>query len=666
MRLKNLMENKQLDFNQPFLSVRRVSSMETSLEANETARTENRWPPLPVYKSELKSGPVRNPGNVPFLWEHAPGRPKDGRKSQTIALKSSTAIPKCSPGIDSKKQHCNSKGSRSGDAIPNSDHFPSHKNMVKFKTLRERIERDLSSDSEDGDETYLEANDTLSRSESFSMNCSVTGLSGLDGGDVKSSGTSKDQQTCDFMMGRFLPAAKALASETPQVSHRKQSVQREQQREAKKMVEMDKECRVNSLPLMLPSYHAPPNPQDDEESSGDDDVNLDESEYSSPKSCGLFARFCLRSSFCLLHPVPGMRTQGSSVASAHRVQNDNLTDSSCSSIKNLRNEEKSLNGNWMVELHEENTVLRGQLNRKGMSNDPKKHKPLLSEGKVFHSDPERVNSSKVHSEQHGSGRTKFRELLVNEPSSGSSLVVEKTLHVDSVHNMKSQSSNSKSADTKGITNCLMENRDKSTRSRETKEILHLDSNVESENKRLSSISMESMDLCSSYYNAKTNLKAISSKATVTDERTIDSESDQSERSGNQETSGSLHHKKLSQESSDDSCKDFISFTSSEASNREKLHFESKVVKGNSKGHDQDSITLTSSRATTQGKIDLESACQLKRSRPNSSQLALAPPLPKSPSESWLKRTLPTISSRNSVQKSNLAARNYATRKNTVF
>lgn len=536
------------------------------------------------------------------------------------------------------------------------------KNIVKFKTLRERIERDLTSDSEDGDETYLEANDTLSRSESFSMNCSVTGLSGLDGGDVKSSGTfSKDQQTRDFMMGRFLPAAKALASETPQVSHRKQSVQREQQREAKKMVEMDKERRVNSLPLMLPSYYAPPNPHDDEETSVDNDVNLDESEYSSTKSCGLFARFCLRSSFCLLHPVPGMRTQGSAVASAHRVQNDNLTDSSCSSIKNLRNEEKSLDVNRMVELQEENTVLRGQSNRKGTSNYPKKQcKSLLSEGKVFPSDPERVNSSKVHSEPHGSGRTKFRELLANDSS-------EKVLHVDSVCNMKSQSSNSSSADTKGITDSLMENHDKSTGSSETKEILHLDSNVESENKRLSSTSMESMDSCSSYYDAKANSKATLSKAKVTDERTIDSESDQSERSGDQESLGSLHHKKSSQESSDDSFQDFVSFTSSEASNKEKLHLESKELKVNSKGNNQDSITLPSSRATTRGKIDLESACQPKRSLPISSQLALAPPLPKSPSESWLKRTLPTISSRNSMPKSTLAARIYtATRQNTVF
>ncbi|KAL0537073.1 hypothetical protein IC582_026043 [Cucumis melo] len=664
MRLKNLMENNQLDFNQPFLSVRRVSSMETSSNANETVRAENRWPPLPVYKSELKSGPLRNPGNIPFLWEHAPGRPKDGRKSRTIDSKSTSAAPKHSPRVlpDSKQEYCNSQGSTSS----NSAHFPSHENMVKFKTLSERIERDLS-DSEDEDETYLEANDTLSRSESFSMNCSVTGLSGFDDSDVKSTGTfSKDQQTRDLMMGRFLPAAKALASETPQVSLRKVSFQREQQRVAKKLVEMEKQQRrVNSLPPMLPSYFAPLNTHDYDEISVDGDMNVDESEYSSTKPCGLFARFCLRNSFCLLHPLPGMKTQGSSVASAQRVKNDNLTDSSCSSIKNLQNENKALDKNQMVELHEESTVRRCQSNRKSTSNDFKKqYKDLLFEGKAFPNDLERVKSSKVHNEPHGSGRTKFRELLANEPSSLSSFVVEKTLHVDSVRSIKSQSLNSSSADTKGTTDFLMENPDKSTRSSESKEILHLASNAEGENKRLSSTSTESMDSGSSYYDAKANTMATLSKEKVADERSIDSQSNQSERSGNQEFLESLHHKKSSQESSDGSFQDFASFTSSEAS---KLHLNSKVVKGNCKGHDQDSITLTSSRsATTQSKIDLESTCQPKKSLPISSQLALAPPLPKSPSESWLKRTLPTVSSRISRPKSTLATHSYATRQNTVF
>lgn len=324
-----VMENKQLDFNQPFLSVRRVLSMEeTSTKANETARRDNnRWPPLPVYKSELKCGPVRNQGNVPFLWEHVPGRPKNGRKSETIVSKPPSAAAKRSPGMSSdSKQQQSSKEPTSGAATL------SHKSIAKFRTLRESIERDCH---ELDDEAYVEANDTVSRSESFSMNCSVTGLSGLDvDGDVKPSETfSKDKQTRDFMMGRFLPAAKALASETPQVSHRKQSVQREQQREARKVVEMDKEHRVNSLPTTLPPYYPPPNPHNDEEINKDDDTNLDESEYSSTKACGLFTRFCLRGSFCLLHPVPGMKTQGSAPALPHRVQNDNLTHSSCSNIK---------------------------------------------------------------------------------------------------------------------------------------------------------------------------------------------------------------------------------------------------------------------------------------------------------------------------------------------
>lgn len=284
----------------------------------------------------------------------------------------------------------------------------------------------------------------------------------------------------------------------------------------------------------------------------------------------------------------------------------------------------------MVELQQEN--------RKGASNNlrkKKQNKSLLCEAKVFPSEVQRR------------GRTKFRELLANESSSASPLVVEKTLHVDSIQNMKYQTANSSSA-TKGMTELLVDDdHDKSTSS-DTKETLPLDSNVEGETKRLSSTSMETTDSCSSYHDAKANSKTT-----------------------NSDSLGSLHHKKSSQESSDDSFQDFVSFTSSEDSSREKLHLESKVPKGsdveeNSNGHNHESITLISSSATARGKIDLESTRRLKSSLPISSQLALAPPLPKSPSESWLKRTLPTISSRNSTRQSTLGGRIYGTRQNTVF
>ncbi|XP_022971164.1 uncharacterized protein LOC111469925 [Cucurbita maxima] len=450
------MGSKQLDLNQPFLSVRRVSSIETSSKANELARTDNRCLHLPVYKSELKSGPVSNPGSVPFVWEHSPGKPKDGSKSQTIGSIPRSAAPKQPPGTSSDSNHLCSTGG--------GDDFHSHKSIVRFMSLRETFERDSSFDSDnDGDETYLEANDTLSRSKSFSMNCSETGLSGLDGGDVKPSGTFlKDQQTHELMMGRFLPAAKALASETSQVvHHRKKNVQRVQQREARKIVEMDIKHGVNSIPTTLPSYYAPLNTHD-EETSKDEDIDLDEPEYSATKARRFLARFCLSGSFGLRHRVPGMRRQRSAAA----------------------------------------------------------------RGVHLDSSPRHVQPSKV----------------------------------------------------------------------------------EGETKSLSSTSMESSGSCSSCSDANSN-----PNATVL---------------------GSLHHEKSSQdEISNDSSQDFVSFTSSETSN--------KVPKGsdfeqNTKGRNH------CHKASARGKINLESARCRESSVPISSQLELSPPLPRSPSESWLKRSLSTI------------------------
>ncbi|XVF60837.1 hypothetical protein PTKIN_Ptkin08bG0080000 [Pterospermum kingtungense] len=65
-------------------------------------------------------------------------------------------------------------------------------------------------------------------------------------------------------------------------------------------------------------------------------------------------------------------------------------------------------------------------------------------------------------------------------------------------------------------------------------------------------------------------------------------------------------------------------------------------------YQETSNTFTNSKVTGRKKIDLESHPPMKLSnRETSGGPPLAPPLPKAPSESWLKRTLPTVSLRNS-------------------
>ncbi|XP_039011221.1 uncharacterized protein LOC120140291 [Hibiscus syriacus] len=80
-------------------------------------------------------------------------------------------------------------------------------------------------------------------------------------------------------------------------------------------------------------------------------------------------------------------------------------------------------------------------------------------------------------------------------------------------------------------------------------------------------------------------------------------------------------------------------------------------------HIQDPKTFIHSKAAEHGKVDSESHPQIKSSNRGSSsgsnlKLPLALPLPKAPSESWLKRTLPAVSSRNTSSWSSLGTCNY--------
>ncbi|KAK8644431.1 hypothetical protein V6N13_123737 [Hibiscus sabdariffa] len=293
MPLKILMEDNGLDFNRPLLSVRRFTSPVTGSQSEGNMKTDNslkKIPRPPIYKSELKSGPIRNPGTVPFVWEKTPGRPKEEINIQMHALGKPTIAPKLPPGraLNDKQQ----------PSINGSD-------TKTFASCQTEIEETGSSGSKDGDEAYVDALDTLSRSESFFLNCSVSGLSELDGSDAKPSGIfSSDPQTQDFMMGRFLPAAKAVASETPPYATMKQPIVREPPKQIKELLFTDKQQphRVSS-PNKFP-HHA----KDDWLEETEDDC-YSQSENYSANACGLFPQFLLKNSFCLLNPIPEMKMQ---------------------------------------------------------------------------------------------------------------------------------------------------------------------------------------------------------------------------------------------------------------------------------------------------------------------------------------------------------------------
>lgn len=300
------MEEKQLDFNQPFLSVRRFSpkvASETERK-NKTIRKNSsiRSLPFPSYKSELKSGPISHPGNVPFIWEHTPGRPKnEGQKLQTLLGIKQPPItpPNLPPGRVTKDSDQVSKGTGSIS-----------KSATKKKILKEMMqENDSSNSDDDEDEAYQDALDTLSTSESYFMNCSASGLSVKDDQEeTQSFGSfSSDQHARDFMIGRFLPAAKAMASVSPPYASRKALVRQEEPGHVEEVVVVRRQ-RYSPIRQIILSQYA----QDIGEGEGEDedDTESDGCENIATKVCGLFPRLCF------LNPFPELRMEGRVLSSA--------------------------------------------------------------------------------------------------------------------------------------------------------------------------------------------------------------------------------------------------------------------------------------------------------------------------------------------------------------
>lgn len=329
-------EEKQLDFNAPFLSVRRFSSSSSQRNKNENNKKSSSIPtPYPsYYKPELKSGPIRNAGAVPFMWEHTPGTPKDETNTTNQGLFVSPELrpavaPKLPPGrvLEIKRREPPEKKEFIKEQQPRNEVVEVQSQMKKLVTSNRRRGGDNKASklenlkdvsvmenkgASDDDDAFIDAQDTLSRSESFFFNCSISGVSGLDGSaDAKPpSGTfATDLKTRDFMMGRFLPAAKAMASDTPQYAPRRQAVAaREPSPRRLPRVLMNEENTSNLL--QITPYAEPKFAEDvSEDESEDDEDDYSESGDSLSKGCGLFPRLCLRSSACLLNPISGMKVR---------------------------------------------------------------------------------------------------------------------------------------------------------------------------------------------------------------------------------------------------------------------------------------------------------------------------------------------------------------------
>lgn len=374
-------EKKQLDFNRPLISIRRsIQTPEPNSKTRSSSSVTNKIPPSPpVYKSDINSGPIRNPGTVPFQWEHKPGKPKDERKPelQSVVVEQ-RFVPKLPPGRivrAREREELVRKPEARGV-----DHVEDVKSCSSWY------------DDDESDDTYLDATDTLSRSESFFFNCS--NVSGGQGMLVEPFGTlSSDRQTQDLMMGRFLPAAKALiTSETPPHLAKKPPKPVEPARQI--VVVKEKQSKAEQKNPYR--FHHSPDQQEEEDG--------DMSSMMASGVCGLLPQICFRSSFGVLNPVPSVRRQAQRGVSVRRMRSkyQDPTTTPCN-----ENHRVKLNG----------SVAQGS---------------SITEGKEKLENLSSASRIKVSKN--------FGELLASddntwEPSPEDPVIAEKTLYVDTVHSV---------------------------------------------------------------------------------------------------------------------------------------------------------------------------------------------------------------------------------------
>ncbi|KAL0305623.1 UNVERIFIED_CONTAM: hypothetical protein Sradi_5979600 [Sesamum radiatum] len=270
------MEKRQLDFNAPLLSVRRYSSPSKSSELVKRKVSEKPLPSrqqsLPTNRSDLDHEQVTKPAAVPFHWEQSPG-------SLKVKWKARSQV----------------------EAFSFSDH------AILLERLNESLKCKDESDSESGDDAYSDALETLSPTESCSMNYSVSGVSGCHSSEVKPSGTfCIDKQTRDFMMNRFLPAAKAVVLETPQYVVKKSPVIDEPPKQVKKVVSGEIKPSLKQYSSDALPYHSR---YIDNAESEDEDQEFSVPVKKSGKAWRILPRFCVKSSLCLLNPLPAMKSR---------------------------------------------------------------------------------------------------------------------------------------------------------------------------------------------------------------------------------------------------------------------------------------------------------------------------------------------------------------------
>ncbi|CAN1150084.1 hypothetical protein LINPERPRIM_LOCUS18406 [Linum perenne] len=305
------MAERKLNLNAPLLSVRRFSSPVRATEViKESKIVDSKLDRITAHNADSSLELVTEPVAVPFNWEQIPGRRKDACKTELLrAREGSVTSPRFPirwvPGIVKNQDDKRLK-------LQTSVTLPKPSSALNNKAAA--IDNgNVDDDDDDDDDKYSDALESLSGTDSCSMKCSVSGVSSSsDCAAVgKPSGTfSTDPQTRDFMMNRFLPAAKAMALEqSHHATTKKQSVAVEPQpRQIVMAARGDSSPNVRRYESALVPYY-PPKDFGMEGSEEEGDECEDESVNLPTKACGFFPRLCFKNSVGLLNPVPGMKVR---------------------------------------------------------------------------------------------------------------------------------------------------------------------------------------------------------------------------------------------------------------------------------------------------------------------------------------------------------------------
>uniref|UniRef100_A0A1J3J809 Uncharacterized protein n=1 Tax=Noccaea caerulescens TaxID=107243 RepID=A0A1J3J809_NOCCA len=270
------MAERRLNLNAPLLSTRRMHKTAVSVRRFKTHKftsdDDSCSSSVQVLVPEIGLDQVTESASVPFTWEQAPGRLKENdlRPQQVCESKQQVFTPCLPPGKVTLEK-----------AIDG--------NMTKFQS------KDVEEESEDEeDDVFSDARDTL--------NHSVSGY-GVVVTKKKPLTLSEDSLSRDFMLNRFLPAAKAMTVEQPHyASNRKPSTfMSEPTIQVREFVSEEKRPTPNRYDesAIVPYYHYHQDIDDDDDEESEDEEEEEENDkddheyaYLSKRGCGMLPQLC--------------------------------------------------------------------------------------------------------------------------------------------------------------------------------------------------------------------------------------------------------------------------------------------------------------------------------------------------------------------------------------